>query len=133
MANTEVDAVLATADHVVNILPASEETKHFFDAARIARIKPGAYFYNIGRGDTVEQPALIRALEEGVLSGAYLDVMTPEPLPPEDPLWSAPNCFITSHTAGGHNTEFDRLVRHFLDNFERFTSGEKLEDIVYPK
>jgi phosphoglycerate dehydrogenase-like enzyme len=126
----QVDELLATADHVVNILPASDETRLFFHSARIASIKPGAFFYNIGRGDTVDQLALKVALESSHLAGAYLDVTTPEPLPASDPLWSAPNCWITPHAAGGHATEFDRLVRHFLDNLGRFSRGEKLADRI---
>jgi phosphoglycerate dehydrogenase-like enzyme len=126
----QIDALLATADHVVNILPASNETRLFFNAGKLAHIKPGAFFYNIGRGDTVDQTALIAALEKKQLAGAYLDVTTPEPLPPGDPLWSAPNCWITPHTAGGHADEFERQVRHFLDNLARFSRGEKLLDRI---
>ncbi len=85
----EMDGVLNQFDHVVNILPAAEETKHFFNAARFAKMKRGATFYNIGRGDTVDQDALCDALESGHLRAAYLDVTTPEPLPPEHRLWSA--------------------------------------------
>jgi phosphoglycerate dehydrogenase-like enzyme len=77
------------------------------DAQRFAAMKPGARFYNIGRGSTVEQGALLRVLESGTLALAYLDVTDPEPLPPEHPLWTAPNCFITPHTAVGHKGEFD--------------------------
>jgi phosphoglycerate dehydrogenase-like enzyme len=126
----QVDELLATSDHVVNILPASDQTRQFFDAARIARIKPGAIFYNIGRGDTVDQAALRDALDVGHLDGAYLDVTTPEPLPPGDPLWSTPNCWITPHSAGGHASEFERQVKHFLENLARFSTGEKLRDQI---
>jgi phosphoglycerate dehydrogenase-like enzyme len=57
-------------------------------------------------------------------------VTTPEPLPPNDPLWSAPNCYITPHVAGGHQDEQRHLVRHFLDNLRRFERGEELLDRV---
>jgi len=126
----QVDELLATADHVVNILPASPETHLFFNAARMACIKRGAFFYNIGRGDTLDQTALREALESGHLAGAYLDVTTPEPLPPTDPLWSAPRCWITPHTAGGHATDFERQVKLFLENLARLTRGEKLRDRI---
>ena len=89
-------------------------------------MKRGAYFYNIGRGGTVDQDSLERALRLGSLSGAYLDVMTPEPLPTEHALWSTPNCFITPHTAGGFDREMTSLVDHFLENLHRFTSGAQL-------
>jgi phosphoglycerate dehydrogenase-like enzyme len=77
---------------------------------------PGARFYNVGRGATVDQDALIEALHSGRVGAAYLDVMVPEPLPPGHPLWSAPRCYITPHTAGGRNDGELELVRHFLAN-----------------
>ncbi|HSV15830.1 MAG TPA: D-2-hydroxyacid dehydrogenase [Tepidisphaeraceae bacterium] len=123
---TEADALLPQADHVIDILPAAEHTDGFFSAERLARIKRGAIFYNIGRGATVDQNALQSALQNGNLAAAYLDVTNPEPLPPDHPLWSLPNCFITPHTAGGSEDEFDRGVRHFLDNLHRFTAGHPL-------
>lgn len=125
-----IDELLLTADHVVNILPENAETLGFFDARRLGKIKPGGVFYNIGRGTTVDQSALRASLESGRLSAAYLDVTDPEPLPPDRPLWSAPNCFITPHTAGGRDNEFEQLVRHFLANLRRFERGETLADRV---
>ena len=90
----------------------------------------GVVFYNIGRGTTVAEDALRAALTDGRVAAAYLDVTSTEPLPPENPLWSAPNCFITPHTGGGHATESVRLVRHFLANLTRFAAGEPLLDRV---
>ncbi|HWH70346.1 MAG TPA: NAD(P)-dependent oxidoreductase, partial [Candidatus Sulfotelmatobacter sp.] len=121
---------LNEADHVVDILPDSAETRHFFDATRFSQIKPGAVFYNIGRGATVEQAALLAALRSGRLRAAWLDVTEPEPLPDDHPLWGEPNCFITPHVAGGHLDEAKTLVRHFLNNLERFVRGEPLLDRV---
>ena len=121
---------LAEADHVVNILPDSAETRHFFDAARFLAVKPGAIFYNIGRGTTVDQDALLDALRSGRLGAAWLDVTEPEPLPDDHPLWAEPNCFITPHVAGGHVDETKTLVRHFLKNFDRFVRGKPLLDRV---
>ena len=126
----QLDALLPSADHVINILPENGQTVGFFTAGRIAAMKKGATFYNIGRGTTVDQAAVATALETGRLRGAYLDVTDPEPLPPDHRLWSAPNCFITPHTAGGRDDEFERLVRHFLDNLRRFERGEALVDRV---
>jgi phosphoglycerate dehydrogenase-like enzyme len=122
----QADAILNRFDHVINILPASDETAGFFSADRIARMKRGACFYNIGRGATVAQSALIQSLQTGHLAGAYLDVTEPEPLPPDHPLWSAPNCWITPHIGGGYHDEWTRIVRHFLQNLRRFESGESL-------
>ena len=118
------------ADHVVNILPESAETRGFFDATRFSLIKHGAIFYNIGRGATVVQDALLAALRSGRLRAAWLDVTDPEPLPDNHPLWAEPNCFVTPHVAGGHADEARTLVRHFLGNLQRFVRGEPLEDRV---
>ena len=118
------------ADHIVDILPESAATRHFFNATRFATIKPGAIFYNIGRGTTVDQDALLEALRSGRIGAAWLDVTEPEPLPDDHPLWAEPNCFITPHVAGGHTDEAKTLVRHFLKNLERFVRGEPLLDQV---
>jgi phosphoglycerate dehydrogenase-like enzyme len=125
-----VDEHLPRADHVVNVLPANESTAHFFDHARLASIRRGAVFYNVGRGSTVDQAGLAAALVSGGLRAAYLDVTDPEPLPASDPLWSLPNCVITPHTAGGHANERERLVEHFLHNLRRFDAGQPLVDRV---
>lgn len=126
----ESNSYLQTADHVVDILPANGETRHFFDAARFAACRKGARFYNIGRGTTVDQGALISALKSEQLGAAYLDVTDPEPLPPGHPLWDAPNCFITPHIAGTHANEQARLLHHFLSNLAAFESGRPLTDRV---
>jgi phosphoglycerate dehydrogenase-like enzyme len=130
IAQAELSSALATADHIVNILPDSSETRRFFDMARFAAAKPGAVFYNIGRGSTVDQDALLAALRSGHIKAAWLDVTEPEPLPQDHPLLSEPNCFITPHVAGGHIAESITLVRHFLANLARFTSGQPLVDRV---
>ena len=100
------------------------------NAATFSRMKPGAIFYNIGRGGTVDQSALLSALDRGHVRYAYLDVTEPEPLPPEHPLWAHPNCFITPHTAGGSIDEFERLATHFLGNLRRFEDGQTLVNRV---
>lgn len=126
----QLPTALASAAHVVNILPESAATSGFINAERLAQMQPGAVFYNIGRGTTVEQPALIEALKSGHLTAAYLDVTDPEPLPPDHPLWRAPRCFITPHIGGGHQEEHLDLARHFAANFARFQAGEPLRDRV---
>lgn len=114
----------------MNILPDSADTRNFFGRERLSKVKLGAVFYNIGRGVTVDQAALNDALCSGHLAAAWLDVTEPEPLPDPHPLWSAPNCFITPHTAGGHTNETGTLVEHFLANLDRFVRGEPLRDRV---
>jgi phosphoglycerate dehydrogenase-like enzyme len=125
-----LDEVLPHADHVVNLLPENAGTVRFFDPRRIGSIKPGGIFYNIGRGTTVDQEALRAALASNRLSAAYVDVTDPEPLPPDHPLWRTPNCFITPHTAGGRDDEFEQLVRHFMANLRRFEIGTPLLDRI---
>jgi phosphoglycerate dehydrogenase-like enzyme len=125
-----IEQFLPEADHVVDLLPSGPGTGDFFNSDRLQRCKPGAVFYNVGRGDTVDQHALIDSLVCGRLGAACLDVTTPEPLPPDHPLWTAPNCFITPHIAGGHQAEHRRLVEHFLSNLARYAEGQPLLDRI---
>jgi phosphoglycerate dehydrogenase-like enzyme len=127
---SELHQHLPWADHVANILPLSDETTKIIGAAELAKMKSSAIFYNIGRGQTVDQDALLSALRGGQIAAASLDVTDPEPLPPEHPLWTTPNCVITPHTAGGHSTEFIRVVAHFVNNLRRFEKGEALADQI---
>ncbi|MEO8183983.1 MAG: D-2-hydroxyacid dehydrogenase [Deltaproteobacteria bacterium] len=124
-------SALGQADHVVNLLPGTTATQLYFDATRLAAVKPGAIFYNVGRGSTVDQRALGALLTEGRLQAALLDVTDPEPLPPDHPLWNTPNCFITPHSAGGHHDEGDRLVDHFIANLQRFERSEPVLDRAF--
>lgn len=126
----QLPTALASADHVINILPDNAESRHFLNEARLNGMKPGAMLYNIGRGTTVNQTALANALRSGRLAAAWLDVTDPEPLPMNHPLLGLENCHITPHIGGGHHNEFQGLVRHFLDNFRRFLGGAPLRDRV---
>ena len=128
--DTGLSAALAAADHVVDLLPDSSATQRFMSAARFAAMKRGARFYNVGRGTTVDQDALIAALKSGQVGAAYLDVMEPEPLPPAHPLWSAPNCYLTCHIGGGRREQDEELARHFLTNLLRFEKNEPLIDRI---
>jgi phosphoglycerate dehydrogenase-like enzyme len=121
---------LAAADHVIDVLPDNAESVGFISAQRLEWMKPGAIFYNIGRGTTVDQQALADSLQSGHLGAAWLDVTDPEPLPDDHPLWKAPNCQITPHIAGGHRNESETLVRHFLENFRRFLTDMPLRDRI---
>jgi phosphoglycerate dehydrogenase-like enzyme len=122
---------LAEADHIVNLLPGIPATLGYFTEQLFAAMKPGAIFYNVGRGSTVDQNALLAALSSGQLKAALLDVTEPEPLPPDHPLWRAPNCFITPHTAGGHHDEGHRLIEHFASNLSRHERGEPVRDRAF--
>ncbi len=126
----EIGEVLAAADHVINILPDNDASQRFVDARFIVGMKPGAIFHNIGRGTTVDQDALLAALESGQIRAAWLDVTDPEPLPAGHPLRAHPHCHITPHIAGGHGNESLTLVRHFLENLRRYEAGEPLRDRI---
>jgi phosphoglycerate dehydrogenase-like enzyme len=126
----KISAILPLADHVVNILPDNAGTRNYVNARRLACFKPGAKFYNVGRGTTVDQATLLEALNAGRLGAAYLDVFDPEPLPPEHPLWTAPRCYVTPHTAGGRFDQDEAIVRHFLANLAAFEGKKPLTDQV---
>jgi phosphoglycerate dehydrogenase-like enzyme len=123
---SRIDEFLPLTDHLVNILPDNDQTRNFLDSSRLSKLKEGAIVYNIGRGSTLDQTALLEKLNFGQIAAAYLDVTSPEPLPPDHPLWTTPNCFITPHSAGGHSNEKERQVDHFLSNLRRFEQGEPL-------
>jgi phosphoglycerate dehydrogenase-like enzyme len=125
-----ISASLGEADHVINLLPENDVTRHYVNARRLSCFKPGAKFYNVGRGATVDQEALLDALASARLGAAYLDVTEPEPLPPEHRLWTAPNCFITPHTAGGRHDQDEALAQLFIANLTAFETGRALIDRV---
>jgi phosphoglycerate dehydrogenase-like enzyme len=122
--------VLARCDAVVVSAPGTQETENLFDASAFAAMKPGALFCNVGRGSLVDEPALIAALESGHLGAAILDVTREEPLPADDPLWSAPNIFISPHCSAAQDRYTETLLALFADNLERYTRGEPLRNIV---
>ena len=98
----------------------------------LALMKEGSFILNVGRGSSIDQEALCRALESGHIQGAALDVTDPEPLPADHPLWDCRNVLITPHVAGWwHLREtFNRVVRIFGTNLKHFVNGEALENIV---
>lgn len=122
-----LDAHLATVDVLISLLPAVPATTGAFGEARIAALKPGAVFVNVGRGATVDEPALLDALHTGRLRVAALDVTAREPLPADDPLWRAPNLLITPHVAGGRPRGAASLV---AANLAALTSGTPLRNHV---
>lgn len=130
--NDRLTEVLPEADHVAICLPLTPGTRDLFDAPLLARMKPTAYLYNIGRGPIVNTAALVDALANGRLGGAGLDVTDPEPLPPDSPLWEMENVLITMHTSGGTPHYWDRALDLLIPNIERFQRGEPLRNRVDP-
>jgi phosphoglycerate dehydrogenase-like enzyme len=122
--------VLGRSDVVVLAAPGTDENRNMFDEAVFAATKPGAIFVNVARGTLVDEPALIAALESGHLSAAATDVARLEPLPPEDPLWSAPNLLISPHSSAGGEAYAERAFELFCRNLTRFVAGEPLLNLV---
>jgi phosphoglycerate dehydrogenase-like enzyme len=125
----ELPQLLGGVDVVVNLLPATPATDGMFDATMFGAMRDGALFVNAGRGRTVDTDALVAALESGRIR-AVLDVMEPEPLPPEHPLWGAPNCIITPHSAG--DTPGAERASWVLagEQLRRYAAGEELVNVV---
>jgi phosphoglycerate dehydrogenase-like enzyme len=124
-----LDDLLPLADIVILVTPLTRETRHLINAARIAEMKRGALLVNVGRGGVVETNALVKALNEGRLRAA-LDVTDPEPLPPEHPLWRAPNLMITPHLTTDTPRFMGRAFAFAAEQAQRFAKGEKLLNIV---
>jgi phosphoglycerate dehydrogenase-like enzyme len=126
----EIEQALPEADFVVLTMPLTSATRNMFNARLFARMKPGAFLINIGRGGTVDEPALVEALRSGHLGGAGLDVTAVEPLPPDSPLWELPNVIITGHYSGETPHYDERALAIFLDNLERYTTGQPMRNVV---
>ncbi|MGA3307489.1 MAG: D-2-hydroxyacid dehydrogenase [Xanthobacteraceae bacterium] len=111
------------ADYLINVLPATADNALLFDRTLFAAMKPTAYYISAGRGQTVDEAALIAALRERRIAGAGLDVFQTEPLPADSPLWDLPNVFITPHL-GGYIVEYEELVLPLIvDNMRLYLAG----------
>ena len=115
------------ADFLINVLPANADNALLFNRAVFAAMKPTAYYISAGRGQTVDEPALIAALRERRIAGAGLDVFQTEPLPADSPFWDLPNVFITPHL-GGYTIEYEDLIMPLIaDNMRLFVAGRQSE------
>ena len=121
---------IGEADFVLVTVPESPDTVGMFNASLFARMKPGAYFINISRGGVVVTADLIEALRSGHLAGAGLDVVAPEPLPPESPLWLMPNVLMTPHVAIHGAPYRQKWEDTLLENCRRFAAGAPLLNVV---
>lgn len=124
----ELDAVLSRSRWVACALPLTDDTRGLFDARRFALMPRGARFMNVGRGELVDEGALVSALQSGHLAGAGLDVFAVEPLPPDSPLWQMDNVIITPHNSGTSTSTAGRATSIFLDNLGRWSRGEPLRN-----
>jgi len=130
LADPSLEEVIAGSDYVVMCTPFTPATRRLMSRERIAAMKPGAVFINIGRGGTVDEEALVEALQHQRIRGAALDVFNTEPLPPDHPLWQLDNVLISPHTADHTADAHLRAMSFFLENLRRFRAGESLENVV---
>ena len=122
----EMDELLPEMDVVALSLPGTEEVKGMFDERRLRLMKQNAILVNTGRGNSVVTEDLLRVMAEGHLKAACLDVMDPEPLPKDHPLWTAPRMYITPHMSGGYRAgvNYERVVGAVLRNLELVLTGQ---------
>jgi phosphoglycerate dehydrogenase-like enzyme len=126
----KIEEVLPHADWLVLACPLNEQTQNLISASALTKIKLGAAIVNISRGTVIDEPAMIKALQEGRLSGAALDVFAQEPLPTDSVLWDMPNVIATPHTAGSSKGMYRRMEQSFTGNLARYVRGEPLQNVA---
>lgn len=126
----QLGELLPRVDCLVLALPLTEDTRGLVDRQAIERMRPDTLVVNIGRGELIDQTALVEALTTGRLGGAGLDVFETEPLPEDDPLWSLPNVIVTPHSSGTSPGNFHRASEIFVENVGRYVRGEPLRNEV---
>jgi phosphoglycerate dehydrogenase-like enzyme len=126
----ELLPMLAECDFVVVAAPLTPETRHMIGDAALAAMKPNAVVINIGRGPVIDQAALVRALTEKKIKGAGLDVFETEPIPPGDPIYRLENVLISPHCADHTKDWLNQAMHFFLEQYERFSSGQPLANVV---
>jgi phosphoglycerate dehydrogenase-like enzyme len=132
IAIADLDKHLPTLDVVILILPLTLESKHLFNAKRLALMKDGALLVNVARGPVVETDALVKELNSGRITAA-LDVTDPEPLPKDHPLWLAKGVLISPHV-GGNTTAFEKRAKRLIESqLQLLASGERLNNIILEK
>jgi phosphoglycerate dehydrogenase-like enzyme len=122
--------LLKRSDFAVLACPLTKETEGLIGEQELRAMKPTATLINVARGRVVVEGALIRALQEGWIGGACLDVFTFEPLPESSPLWDLPNVIVTPHNSGPSPLNMERAMAIFLDNLARFAAGKRLRNLV---
>lgn len=122
--------LLRRSDVVMTACPLTQETYHLISHDELAQMKPSAYLINVTRGGIIDEPALVEALENNRIAGAGLDVTEKEPLPPDNPLWEAPNLILTPHRAGASQHRPRMVFEFFRENLERYLKGEKPRNVI---
>lgn len=126
----DLEKLVAESDFTVNCLPGIPSTKGIFNLSLFKKFKRTGYFINIGRGTTVVESDLIKALDEKIIAGAGLDVFEVEPLPETSGLWELENVIITPHYSGWNPNYTERVVDIFIENLEKFKSGKKMPNEI---
>lgn len=126
----DLPALLPRTDWLILACPLTDATRGLVSAAALAALPKGARLVNVSRGEVVDEPALVAALRDGRLAGAYLDVFAHEPLPADSPLWALPNVIATPHSAGFSDGNAARVVDIFLDNLRRWTAQTPLRNAI---
>lgn len=129
----QLAAFLSQSHVLVICAPLTPDTHSMMGAAQFAQLPQGAVVVNVGRAKIIDTDALIGALERGHLGGASLDVFPQEPLPPDHPLWKAPNVILTPHTSGFRQGHWDEVIDFFGDNLDRWLRGEPLKFRIEPE
>lgn len=122
--------LLRRSDVVMTACPLTQETYHLISHDELAQMKPTAYLINVTRGGIIDEPALIEALQNNQIAGAGLDVTEKEPLPPDNPLWDAPNLILTPHRAGASQHRPRMVFEFFKENLERYLNGERPRNVI---
>jgi phosphoglycerate dehydrogenase-like enzyme len=126
----QILSLMSQSDYVVVAAPLTPESRGLIGAAEIEAMRPNAVVINVGRGPVIDEPALIAALRSGRIRGAALDVFDVEPLPASHPFWTMPNVLLSAHTADHTAGWVELAMAMFVRNFDHFTKGEPLENVV---
>ncbi|MER6083119.1 D-2-hydroxyacid dehydrogenase [Streptomyces sp. NPDC001833] len=129
----DLDRLMSRADWVIAAAPLTEQTIGMFDAHRFGVMQPSACFINVGRGQLVDEEALVRALTRRWIAAAALDVFATEPLPADSPLWDVPGLLVSPHMSGDTVGWRDELGAQFLELYERWAAGRSLLNVVDKK
>jgi phosphoglycerate dehydrogenase-like enzyme len=131
--SSELIKHIPEADYVVELAPLTPETEGIIDEAAFRSMKKNCYFINVGRGKVANEEAMIRALREDWIAGAYLDCFRVEPLPLDSPLWGLGNVFIVPHDSHSSPKIGERLITQFCENLRRYVAGEPLLNVCDPR
>ena len=128
----KLDDIIGDFDFVALSIPNTKATAHLMDLSRLKKMKKSAILINVGRGNAVVTADLNKALNEGIIAGAAVDVTDPEPLPADNPLWDAHNIIITPHTSGQYHLPetLERIIRLSAENLKAYTTGQPLKSLV---